>query len=290
MHPKTYPGACVDVPIMPDQALFGGRNHGDQMRLAMSGGNKGSVLITGGARRIGAEMARALARDGWYLCVHYNTSGVEAEALLKEIVDAGGAGMLIEADLARADVAPSLIARAQSGAPPLVALINNASLFEYDDVASLTADALDKHYAVNLRAPILLAKAFLEAKTSEREGCIINMLDNKVFAVNPDYLSYTISKFGLHGATLAMAMAMAPRVRVNAIAPGITLESGGQSDWSFQTGRQMSPMGQVSSTQDIISAARFILSTSSLNGQVITIDGGQHLQKLPRDVAFLEAQ
>jgi NAD(P)-dependent dehydrogenase (short-subunit alcohol dehydrogenase family) len=256
----------------------------------MSGETKGSILITGGARRIGAEMARALARDGWYLCVHYNASGVEAEALLREIVDAGGSGTLIEADLARADIASSLVARAQSGAPPLVALINNASLFEYDDVASLTADALDKHYAVNLRAPILLAKAFLEAITGEREGCIINMLDNKVFAVNPDYLSYTVSKFGLHGATMALAMAMAPRVRVNAIAPGITLESGGQGERSFQNGRRMSPMGRVSSTQDIVSAARFILSTPSLNGQVITIDGGQYLQKLPRDVTFLEAQ
>lgn len=254
----------------------------------MSEGTTGAILITGGARRIGAELARALAQDGWYVCVHYNASESEAKALLAEIKEAGGAGKLIDADLSHPEAAASLIAKAQTDAPPLVALINNASLFEYDDIASLTASALDRHYAVNLRAPILLSKAFLEAMGGEREGCVINMLDNKVFSVNPDYLSYTVSKFGLHGATLAMAMALAPRVRVNAIAPGITLESGGQGEQNFQKGLSMSPLGRVSSIRDIVQAARFILTTPSLNGQVITIDGGQHLQKLPRDVAFLE--
>ena len=254
----------------------------------MSEATKGSILITGGARRIGAEMVRALARDGWYICVHYNASRVEAEALLTQIVEAGGGGKLVNADLSRAEAAASLIAKAENAAPPLVALINNASLFEYDDIDTVTANALDRHYAVNLRAPILLSKAFLHATGGERDGCVINMLDNKVFAVNPDYLSYTVSKFGLHGATMAMAMALAPRVRVNAIAPGITLESGGQGEQSFEKGLRMSPLGRVSSTRDIVQAARFILATPSLNGQVITIDGGQHLQKLPRDVAFLE--
>jgi NAD(P)-dependent dehydrogenase (short-subunit alcohol dehydrogenase family) len=254
----------------------------------MNEANKGSILITGGARRIGAEMVRALARDGWHVFIHYNTSKIEAEALLAEIIEGGGAGAIIGADLSRAEAAGSLIARAETAGPPLVALINNASLFEYDDIDSLSADALDRHYAVNLRAPILLSKAFLAATGGEREGCVINMLDNKIFAVNPDYLSYTVSKFGLHGATQAMAMAMAPRVRVNAIAPGITLESGGQGTRSFENGHRMSPLGRVSSTRDIVQAARFILTTPSLNGQVITIDGGQHLQKLPRDVAFLE--
>lgn len=247
-----------------------------------------SILITGGARRIGAEMVRSLARDGWYVCVHHNASKDAAEALLAEVLEAGGAGKLVAADLEEPDVAAPLIAEACRDAPPLVALINNASVFEYDDIESLTAAALDRHYAVNLRAPVLLSQAFLKAMAPERDGCIVNMLDNKIFAVNPDYLSYTVSKFGLHGATLAMAMAMAPNVRVNAIAPGITLESGGQGEQSFQEGRRMSPLGRVSSTEDIVRAARFILSTASLNGQVITIDGGQHLQKLDRDVAFLE--
>jgi NAD(P)-dependent dehydrogenase (short-subunit alcohol dehydrogenase family) len=254
----------------------------------MSETNKGAVLITGGARRIGAELARALARDGWYICVHCNRSKSDARTLLNEIKGEGGRGVVLTGDLSRAEVAANLIAEANASGPPLVGLINNASLFAYDDIGSLTAEAIDRHHAVNLRAPVLLSKAFFETLRDDQEGCVINMLDNKVFAVNPDYLSYTLSKFGLHGATLALAMALAPKVRVNAIAPGITLESGGQSERSFEQGVRMSPIGRVSSTRDIVQAARFILSTPSLNGQVITIDGGQHLQKLPRDVAFMD--
>lgn len=259
----------------------------------MSKADKGAILITGGARRIGAALSRALAGDGWYVRVHFNTSKDAAEAVLADVKSAGGEGAVIGADLSRPEAADSLMAEiaraeARDGAPPLVALINNASLFEFDDAGSITAERLDRHHAVNLRAPMLLSKAFSEALSEGRDGCIINMLDNKVFAINPDYLSYTMSKVALHGATQALAMALAPRVRVNAIAPGITLESGGQGEQSFQRGTRMSPLGRVSSVADIVQAARFILTAPSLNGQVITIDGGQHLQRLPRDVAFMD--
>ena len=247
-----------------------------------------SILITGGARRIGAALARALAGDGWHVCIHCNTSRAEAETLLSEIIDAGGKGVVVAANLSDPAAAETLIAEARAVAPPLAALINNASLFEYDSVSSLTPERLDRHHAVNLRAPMMLSKAFAESLDKGRDGCVINMLDNKVFAINPDYLSYTMSKVALHGATQALAMALAPRVRVNAIAPGITLESGGQGEHSFQRGVRMSPLGRVSSVEDIMRAARFILNTPSLNGQVIVIDGGQHLQKLPRDVAFMD--
>jgi len=254
--------------------------------MEMSGGK--SILITGGARRIGAALTRAMAGDGWHVCIHCHTSRTEAEALLAQIRDAGGNGTVVVADLRDPEAAETLIAKAGDIAPPLTAVINNASLFEYDTVSSLTAAALDRHHAVNLRAPMLLSKAFSDALGEAGEGCVINMLDNKVFAINPDYLSYTMSKVALHGATQALAMALAPRIRVNAIAPGITLESGGQGEQSFQRGVRMSPLGRVSSVEDIVQAARFILATPSLNGQVIAIDGGQHLQKLPRDVAFME--
>jgi NAD(P)-dependent dehydrogenase (short-subunit alcohol dehydrogenase family) len=247
-----------------------------------------SILITGGARRIGAALTRALARDGWYVCIHYNRSRTDAESVLAEITGAGGDGVLVAADLSDPAAPESLIARARDIAPPLTGLINNASLFEYDTVSSMTHESLDRHHAVNLRAPMLLSKAFAESLDEWSDGCVINMLDNKVFAINPDYLAYTMSKVALHGATQALAMALAPRVRVNAIAPGITLESGGQGERSFQRGARMSPLGRVSSVEDITRAARFILDTPSLNGQVIAIDGGQHLQKLPRDVAFME--
>lgn len=251
-------------------------------------GTERAVLITGAGRRIGADMARGLAQDGWFVCLHCNASRVQAESVLGEIQAAGGAGKVVEADLADPAAAKALIQRSGSEAPPLTGLVNNASLFQYDDIGSLSAETLDRHFAVNLRAPMLLSQAFLASLGEDREGCIVNMLDNKVFAVNPDYLSYTISKIGLHGATLAMAMALAPRARVNGIAPGITLESGGQGEESFERGRRMSPLGHVSSTDDIVRALRFILTTPSLNGHVITIDGGQSLQKLPRDVAFLD--
>jgi NAD(P)-dependent dehydrogenase (short-subunit alcohol dehydrogenase family) len=146
---------------------------------------------------------------------------------------------------------------------------------------------LDQHFFANVRGPILLSKAFFESVKKGQQGCVINILDNKIFALNPDYLSYTISKAALQCATETFAMAMAPHVRVNGIAPGITLESGGQGESSFQKGQKMSPIGKVSSVEDIIKALFFIVNTTSLNGHIITIDGGQRLQKLDRDVAFL---
>ena len=258
-------------------------------RREMANRTKRSILITGGGQRIGAALVRSCAREGWFVAVHCHASVKEAETLVGEIRAAGGAGKVVSADLSNPAAIPGLLLEARRNAPPLIALVNNASVFEYDAVGSLNAEGIDRHLAVNLRAPVLLSQAFNDTFGDgyKDDGCIINILDNKVFAVNPDYFSYTVSKFGLHGATLAMAMAMAPRLRVNAIAPGITLESGGQGEKSFRDGQRMSPIGRVCSADDIANALSFILSTPSLNGHVITVDGGQTLQRLPRDVAFL---
>ena len=147
---------------------------------------------------------------------------------------------------------------------------------------------MDEHFAVNVRSPTILSKVFANSLSKDTNGCIINILDNKIYAINPDYLSYTISKVALQGATSALAMALAPKVRVNGIAPGITLESGNQGEASFIKGQTMSPMGQVSTVEDITRSVLFILNSSSINGNVITIDGGQSLQKLARDVAFID--
>ena len=249
-----------------------------------------SVLITGAGRRIGAAMARALAADGWFVILHFNRSDQDASSVLAEIRRDGGDGMLVAADLGDPEAAGSLVPRVAARAPPLAALVNNASMFVYDRLGTLTAESLDRHFAVNLRAPLLLCQSFVDCVAEDRTGCIVNMLDNKVLAINPDYLSYTVSKVGLHGATLALALATAPRIRVNAIAPGITLESGGQGRESFESGVRMSPLGRVSRVDDIVGTLRFILATPSLTGQVVAVDGGQVLQRLPRDVAFLDPE
>ncbi|MBL6954447.1 MAG: SDR family oxidoreductase [Alphaproteobacteria bacterium] len=256
-----------------------------------------SALITGGAIRVGAAMAQALAADGWHVAIHYHGSGAEAEALLAQIQAHGGHGHLVRADLRDPDAVAGLIAAAGRDAPPLCCLINNASLFENDAALNMTQKSWDDHQAVNLRAPVFLARDFarnLAARDLEAQGLedgavgvVINLLDNKMFALNPDFFSYTIAKYGLLGATKVLAMELAPRVRVCGIAPGITLPSTNQSAQGFRTAHALNPLGQGSTLEQLVAALRFILAAPALTGEVITIDGGQSLLGLPRDVAFL---
>ena len=229
----------------------------------------------------------ALSSQGWFVYLHYNSSSEEAKEVLYKIKSSGGNGQLINMDLNNPDCGEQIINQIDRAAPPVELLINNAARFEYDNISNINSVSLDQHFFANVRGPILLSKAFFELVKKGQQGCVINILDNKIFALNPDYLSYTISKAALQCATETFAMAMAPHVRVNGIAPGITLESGGQGESSFQKGQKMSPIGKVSSVEDIIKALFFIVNTTSLNGHIITIDGGQRLQKLDRDVAFL---
>ena len=247
-----------------------------------------AALVTGGGRRIGEGIAKALAADGWFVYIHCHKSSDQASEVLQEIKSYNGNGIVVNQDLSEPGAAESLMRKVENGPAPLTALINNASLFEYDTVATITEKSLDEHFAVNVRSPTILSKVFADSLRKGTNGCIINILDNKVYAINPDYLSYTISKVALQGVTSALAMALAPKVRVNGIAPGITLESGNQGNASFIKGQTMSPMGHVSSVEDITRSVLFILNSNSINGNVITIDGGQSLQKLARDVAFIE--
>jgi NAD(P)-dependent dehydrogenase (short-subunit alcohol dehydrogenase family) len=251
-----------------------------------------AVLITGAAKRVGAEIARALGAAGWFVHVHFRKSGKEAEAVAAQVTAAGGAAATVGYDLEKLDSrhAGLLIEACAKRGPPLAALVNNASIFEYDKASTATDETWARHLQTNLTAPVMLARAFAagtQALPDGETGCIVNLLDNKVFATNPDYFSYTISKQALEGATRTLALALAPKVRVNGVAPGIALISGKQTAADFERTHRNNPLKRGCTPEDIARAIRFILETPSMTGHTIVIDGGQYLARMPRDVAFL---
>ena len=240
------------------------------------------ALVTGGGKRLGSKIATALGEDGWHVVVHYNRSAAEAAEVAAAITAAGGrartAGFDMEDTAAIADFMDK-VGRVD-------ALINSASVFEMDRPESVDAAFLERTLKINLAAPVLLSSAMARRHEGRASGCIINMLDQKLFNLNPDFFSYTLAKHALLGATTTMAMAFAPRVRVNAIAPGITLPSGGQSPEDFDRAHRMNPMRGGSTPDDIVRAMRFILATPSMTGETITVDGGQHLDARNGDVMY----
>jgi len=227
-----------------------------------------TAIVTGGGKRIGAAIARALSADGWHVLIHYRNSRAEAEALAAELGDA----TIVQADLAAPEAAETIMA-ALDGLPPPRLLVNNASLFAHDDIADFTPESWAPHMDVNLRAPALLSRAFA---ARAGEGLIVNMLDAKLAAPNPDFFSYTISKFGLAGLTELCARAFAPAIRVCAIAPSVTMVSGPQSRANFDKVHGLNALGRGVDVTEIVAALRFL------------IDGGQRFLSLPRDVQFLE--
>jgi NAD(P)-dependent dehydrogenase (short-subunit alcohol dehydrogenase family) len=242
-----------------------------------------TAIVTGGARRIGAALARALAADGWHLLIHCNRSGDEAEELAAEL----GNARTVSADLARPDCADIILAAAE-GLPPIRLLVNNASQFVYDAAEEFTVDQWDAHQAINLRAPALLTQAFAKA-TGEGGGLIVNLLDAKLAQPNPDFFTYTISKMGLAGLTELSARAHAGQgIRVNGIAPSVTLVSGPQSRDNFEEVHALNALRRGVEVDQIVAALRFIIASPTMTGQVITLDGGQRFLALPRDVQFLE--
>jgi NAD(P)-dependent dehydrogenase (short-subunit alcohol dehydrogenase family) len=244
------------------------------------------VLITGSARRIGAALARALAADGWHVVAHYHRSAGEAQALAAEITAAGGACDTIQADLAERAGIAALIPRCVQRFGKLDALINNASSFRYDTLQTMDDASWQSHLGPNLEAPVFLAQAFAAALEG-RPGNIINMLDHKVTALNPDFFSYTIAKIAAAGATRLLAQALGPQgVRVNGIAPGITLLSGKQTEAGFRRAWSAPPLGRSSTPEELAAVCQFILATPSLNGQILVLDGGDSLLARPRDIAF----
>jgi NAD(P)-dependent dehydrogenase (short-subunit alcohol dehydrogenase family) len=242
-----------------------------------------TAIVTGGAKRIGAAIARALSADGWHLLIHCNRSTAEAEALAGEL----GNSVIVAADLADA-AASDAIFRAATGLPPARLLVNNASQFEYDGADDFTVEQWEAHHAINLRAPALLSQAFARGPGSSG-GLIVNLLDAKLAQPNHDFFTYTISKIGLAGLTELTARAYAARgVRVCGIAPSVTLVSGPQSRDNFSRVHKLNALKRGVDVEQIVEALRFIIATPTLTGQTITLDAGQRFLSLPRDVQFLE--
>jgi NAD(P)-dependent dehydrogenase (short-subunit alcohol dehydrogenase family) len=244
------------------------------------------ALVTGAATRIGRALALALAQDGYFVFVHHNSSAVESRRTVADIAAAGGRAKAVKADLAVARQAEALIGRCTAPGVILTCLVNSASLFKLDRAPTANAADFDRHMAVNLRAPMLLAQALARQLPEHEKGLIVNMLDQKLFNLNPDFLTYTLSKIGLEGLTTLLAQQFAPRLRVAGIAPGLTLRSGSQTDARFAQQHAANLLGVGVSTDDLVRALRFIEQTPSFTGNTLIVDGGEHLIGRPRDIAF----
>jgi len=246
----------------------------------------GYALVTGGGARIGAVLVRRLAAGGWRVAIHYNRSAAAAEALASEINAAGGHAVTLAGDIGALASFSELFGHANAQWGFCSLLVNNASAFEYDDVSNVSRANLEKLFAVNHHAPVLLARDFHAQLRAGAKGLIVNVLDQKVFNLNPDFLSYTLTKSALEAATRLLAMALAPDVRVCGIAPGLTLRSGEQSEAGFKAAHAKTPLGSGSSPEDIAEALRFLIKVPSITGTTIVVDGGQHLQPRTHDIMF----
>jgi NAD(P)-dependent dehydrogenase (short-subunit alcohol dehydrogenase family) len=237
----------------------------------------GTVLVTGAGRRLGRAIALDFAKRGWRVGIHYGSSAAEAQELAAEIGREGGTAAVLQADLASAAAPESLIEACAEALGPPTCLVNNAARFERDTLATLTAESWQTHLEVNLRAPVFLVQAFSRTLPEGASGNVVNLVDQKVLRLNPDYFSYTIAKAALWTATQTMAQALAPRIRVNAVAPGPVLKSRGQSQADFEREWRSTPLGRPVAPEEVIAAIRFLLETPSITGQIVALDAGQHL-------------
>lgn len=245
------------------------------------------ALVTGGAKRIGRAIALALARQGWDVAVHYGQSGKDADDVVRAIEALDRQAVALQCDLADEAAVRELLPRASTLLGPVTCVVNNASLFDYDDAAGFTFARLDAHMHANLAAPVLLARALYDATPTGAQSVAINLLDQKLYNLNPDFLSYTLSKAGLQTATTVLAQALAPKVRVVGVAPGISLVSGEQTEAEFAKAHCATPLGKSSTPDDIAAAVCFVAGASAMTGTTLLVDGGQHLIPLQRDVMFI---
>jgi NAD(P)-dependent dehydrogenase (short-subunit alcohol dehydrogenase family) len=236
-----------------------------------------AALVTGGGRRIGRALALALAEDGFAVAVHYHHSRAAAETVVAAIRAAGGAAVALGADLADENAVRDLLPQTERAFGLVGCLVNNAGVFGEDTVATVTRDSWDQHLAVNLRAPFVLIQEMAARLPVDAGGVVVNMLDERVWSLTPYFMSYTLSKSGLWTLTQTLALALAPRIRVNGIGQGPTLPSPRQTPQQFHRQYQQLPLERGTSPQEIAAALRFILATPAMTGQMIALDGGQHL-------------
>jgi NAD(P)-dependent dehydrogenase (short-subunit alcohol dehydrogenase family) len=247
-----------------------------------------AALVTGGAQRIGRAVAAALAQRGYAVAVQTRHSGEAAAAFVAEIVAAGGRAAVVEADLADHAAVLRLVPAAAAQVGPLTLLVNNAAEFEPDEIGALDRARFDRHVAVNLRAPIFLADAFAAQAPADADASIINVLDQRVFKPTPRFFSYGLAKSALYAATTTLAQALAPRIRVNAVAPGPTLPSPRQDAAAFARQSHAVPLGRGPGPQDIADAVLYLAGAASVTGVTIAVDGGQHLAWRTADAAEIE--
>ena len=248
---------------------------------------KSVALVTGGAKRIGRAIALALARDGWDVAIQFNRSATEADETVRAIEALGRRAAAFDCDLADAAAVRALPARCAQVLGALACVVNNASLFEYDNAAGFNSELLARTTRINVAAPVLLAQVLATQLPAGCQGVVVNLLDQKLFNPNPDFLSYTLSKAALKEATTLLAQALAPWVRVVGVAPGITLESGGQSEAGFAVAHTKTPLGRSSTPEDVAQAVVYAVGAGAMTGATILVDGGQHLMPSDRDVMFL---
>lgn len=257
-----------------------------------------TALVTGGGKRLGRAMALELARAGHDVAVHYATSEQAAEDVAQEIRTLGRRAITLRADLLDEAQVSALVARAAEGlGGPVTTLINNASIFEHDTIESATRQSWDRHVESNLRAPFVLTQAMARdvppPVTDENgepvaQGLVVNLIDQRVRKLTPEFMTYTIAKMGLWALTRTAAQALAPRVRVNAIGPGPTMQGHRQSDHHFRSQRRATLMGRGASAEDITAALLYFLNAPAVTGQLLCVDGGQHLNWRTPDVLGLE--
>lgn len=246
------------------------------------------ALITGAGQRLGRAVALELARAGWGVAIHYRNSAAEAEAVAAEARALGGAAAIVRGDLALAADRHALVGKAvEAAGAPLAALVNCAAIFEHDTIDTLSEDLLQRHIALNTFTPALLTREFAEALPDDARGAVVNFLDFKLASPYPDHFSYTLSKYALAGATELLARALAPRVRVNAVAPGYVLPAPGQSEADWKRLHDDTPLERGPTPEDIAGAVRFLIEAPAVTGQTIYVDGGRRFRTYDRDMGFM---